>query len=30
MPNISSWVKELDGRLKNGDLKAGKKDMEKQ
>jgi hypothetical protein len=30
MPNISSWVKELDKRLKNGDLKGGKKDMEKQ
>jgi len=30
MPSISSWVKELDKRLKNGDLKGGKKDMEKQ
>jgi len=30
MPNISEWVKELDRRLKNGDLKGGKKDMEKQ
>jgi hypothetical protein len=30
MPNISCWVKELDRRLRNGDLKGGKKDMEKQ
>ena len=30
MPNISSWVKELDRLLNNGDLKGGKKDMEKQ
>jgi hypothetical protein len=30
MPNISGWVKKLDRRLKNGDLKGGKKDMEKQ
>jgi hypothetical protein len=30
MPNISSWIKELDKRLENGDLKGGKKDMEKQ
>jgi hypothetical protein len=30
MPNISSWVKELDRRLKNGDFQGGKKDMEKQ
>jgi len=30
MPNISQWVKELDRRLKNGELRGGKKDMEKQ
>jgi len=30
MPNFSSWVKELERRLRNGDLKGGKKDMEKQ
>jgi len=30
MPNISNWVKELDRRLKTGDFKGGKKDMEKQ
>jgi hypothetical protein len=30
MPNISGWVSELDKRLENGDLKGGKKDMEKQ
>ena len=30
MPDISKWVKELERRLRNGDLKGGKKDMEKQ